>query len=333
MQQDGQQRLVASALILVVATVLGTDRALALGTPAGTEIITQASVTWTRDGEAHSAASNATTVTVDEIVDFALVWQDAGDVETFPGETGMPLTYRLQNTGNGPELFRLTGLAALAGDDFDPVLAAIHLDSDDNGRYDPGADEVYAQGANDPLLAADQSATVFLLADIPAGVADGQEGDLKLIVNAATGVGAPGTIVIGAGQDGTDVVLGGSGGVAEATGTFRVASVAIALVKSAVVTDPDGGAEPVSGAVITYEIIVTADGGGTARNVVVADPVPQPAVYVTNSLQLNGGSLSDTADADAGDFAITTPGALTVQLGDLTATSQPQIIAFQVSIP
>ncbi|MCP4573753.1 MAG: DUF11 domain-containing protein [bacterium] len=333
MQQDGQRRQMAAVLVLVAAMVTGSDRASALGTPAGTEVTTQAAVTWTKDAESFSGASNPTTFTVDEVVDFALVWQDAGDVEAFPGETGMALTYRLQNTGNGPERFLLTGLTALAGDDFDPALDGLYLDTDGNGRYDAGVDEIYALGANDPLLDADAAAILFLVADVPADATDAQEGHCKLVVTAGTGVGAPGTIVVGAGVDGTDVVIGTGGGFRESTGVFRIASVAVSLVKSAIVAGPGGGIDPVPGSVVTYYINVTADGGGTARSVVVTDPVPAPAVYIPDTLRLNGGLLSDAADMDAGDYSVTVPGALTVQLGDLTATSQPQIIAFQVSIP
>lgn len=333
MQMDGQRRLTAVVLVLVATAVLGSDRASALGTPAGTRITTQASVTWTRDAQPFSGASNPTTVTVDEVVDFALVWQDAGPVEVFPGETGMALTYRLRNTGNGSERFLLTGLTALAGDDFDPAFAVLHLDTDDNGRFDPVVDEIHAQGANDPQLDPDTGATLFLVADIPLDALDAHEGHAKLVVTAATGVGAPGTIVIGAGTGGTDVVIGSGGGLRESTGVYRIASVAVALAKSAVVSGPGGGSQTVSGAVVTYYINVTADGGGTAHNVVVTDPVPSPAVYIPDTLRLNGGLLSDAADADAGDYSVTVPGALTVQLGDLTATTQPQIIAFQVSIP
>ena len=333
MQQDGKRRLAAAVLVLVAAAVLGSDRASAMGTPAGTEITTQATVTWTKNATPFNGTSNPTTVTVDEIVDFALIWQDAGDVEVFPGETGMALTYRLQNTGNGPERFLLTAIAALAGDDFDPLLATVHLDTDGNGRFDAVVDEVYAQGANDPVRAADAATTLFLVANIPADAVDGHEGHCKLVVTAATGIGAPGTIVIGAGENGTDVVIGYSAGFRESTGVFRIASVAVELVKSAVVAGPGGGTEPVAGAIVTYYINVTADGGGTARNVVITDPVPAPAIYIPATLRLNGGLLSDAADADAGDYSVTVPGALTVRLGDLTATSQPQIIAFQVSIP
>jgi uncharacterized repeat protein (TIGR01451 family) len=333
MQQDGQRRLAAAVLVLVAATVSGSDRASAVGTPAGTVITNRASVTWTKDATPFSGASNPSTVTVDEVVDFDLVWQDAGPVEAFPGETGMALTYRLQNTGNGPESFLLTGLVALAGDDFDPAFAAIHLDTDGNGVFDAGVDEVYAQGGNDPLLAADGAATLFLVADIPPDVFDGQDGSCKLVVTAGTGVGAPGTVVVGAGEGGTDVVIGHSTGFQEATGVFRVTAVEVSLLKSAVVAAPGGGGEPVSGAVVTYTITATAAGGGTARDVVVTDPVPPPAVYMAGSLRLNGGLLSDAADLDAGDFDVTNPGALTVRVGDLTATSQPQTIAFQVSIP
>ena len=333
MKADRSSLRAAGVLLLTVTLACVAGGAWAAGTPAGSDVTAQASVTWVQQGVPLSTTSNATTFKVDEIVDFAVVCLDVGGVEAFPGETGRPLTFRLQNTGNGQEIFRLLDLTALAGDDFDPIPGGVHLDTNTNGVYDPGADQAYAQGTNDPDLLADAAVTIFLLVDLPTGVTDGQEGTAKLVITAATGVGAPGTVVIGAGDGGTDAVLGNTGGTGDATGTVRVAAVSLVLVKDGVVTDPTGGSDPRPGATVSYTIIVTATGGGTARNVVVTDPLPPATLYVPASLRLNGVPLTDAADGDAGDFDVTNPGTLTVRLGDITATSPNQVVAFQVSIP
>jgi uncharacterized repeat protein (TIGR01451 family) len=317
--------------VLVVAAWF-PDRALALGTPAGTDIVARATLTYTMSGTTHTGTSNDALVRVDEVIDFAIVWQDADAVETFPGETGRALAYRVQNTGNGTETFLLAAISALAGDDFDPDAARVFLDRDGNGRFESG-DEAYARGVNDPTLPPDRATVVFVVADIPADSADGATGHAKLVVTAGTGVGAPGTVVIGAGDDGTNAVLGAGGGFGERTGTFAVVGVELELVKSAAVADPDGGGDPRPGAVITYTIVANVAGAGTARGVVVSDAVPPPTVYVPGSLSLNGAAVTDAADGDPGDFGITKSGTLTIRLGDLTAASPPQEIAFQVTVP
>jgi len=333
MQHRGQPFPAACAIASFLALAVGTaGRAEARGTPAGTDIVTQATVTYAMEGAERSGTSNETVVRVDEVIDFAAVWQDAGPVEAFAGSAGQVLAFRLQNTGNGSERFLLQALSALAGDDFDPGAVAVYVDSDGDGLLDPAADAPYARGANDPVLGPDQDVVVFLTADIPADAADGATGNLKLVVTSGTGVGAPGTVVIGAGEDGTNAVLGSGGGVAEQGGTFKVVAVDLSLVKSAVVADPDGGSDPRPGAVVTYTIVARVAGAGTARGVVVSDPLPPNTAYRPDSLRLNGQPLTDTADGDQGDFGATVPGTLTIRLGDLTAASAPQEVAFQVTI-
>lgn len=333
MQGQGPSRHAVGVLLLTIVLACQAAGARAGGTPAGADVTAQASVSWNQQGVSHSGTSNVASFTVDEIVDFALVCQDAAGAEAFPGESGRALTFTLQNTGNGHEAFRLLSLTALAGDDFDPDPAGLHLDTNGNGLWDPGADAAYVQGGNDPDLPADAAVSIFLLVDLAPDLVDGQEGTARLVITAVTGVGAPGTIVVGAGDNGTDAVLGNGGGTGYATALVRIASVDLDIVKSAAVQGPDGGDEPRPGAVVTYTITVTATGGGTARNVMISDPIPVQSVFVPASMTLNGTPLSDAADGDAGEFGFFQPGTLTVRLGDITATSPRQEIAFQVSIP
>ncbi len=334
MRNHGQPLLAACTLVSAMALGLWpAGRAEARGTPAGTDIVTRASVTYAMDGQARSGASNEISVRVDEVVDFVVVWQDAAAVEAFAGDAARPLAYLLQNTGNGRERYLLAALTALAGDDFDPGSARLFLDSDGDGRFDPALDEAYVRGLNDPLLVADQATLLFLAADIPPDAADGSTGTVKLVVTAGTGIGAPGTVVIGAGDGGTNAVLGASGGFGERTGAYAVIAVRLTVAKRAEVAAPDGGSDPRPGAVITYTIVTTVAGAGTARGVVITDPLPPHTAYRPDSLRLNGLVLTDGNDGDAGDFGASLPGTLTVRLGDLTADSAPQEVAFQVTIP
>jgi hypothetical protein len=47
---------------------------------------------------------------------------------------------------------------------------------------------------------------------------------------------------------------------------------------------------------------------------------------------LNGAPLTDAADADAGNFGVTAPNTITVNLGTLTSASPAQVIIFDVRI-
>lgn len=327
-------RLRAFLLLLTLLPLLAPNRAGAEGTPAGTDISSRAVVAYTMSGSHYAKTSNTVTTLVDEVLDVAVTWQDASSVQTVPGALGATLAFRLTNIGNGQEAFALLAEGLLAGDDFDPIPGAIHLDNDGNGRFDPTVDPVYVPGANDPLLPADGFAVVFLRSDIPTTAQPGHLGDSRLEVRAVTGSGAPGTSYDGAGDQGRDAVVGASGGLAQVHGSYEVTAAAatLAILKTATVRDPYGGNQPVSGAVVTYELAVSAEGTGNADGVVITDAIPQNTTYNPGSLALDGSPLTDAADGDAGDVGETAPATLTVEVGDVAAGAPGSIISFSVTI-
>jgi uncharacterized repeat protein (TIGR01451 family) len=191
---------------------------------------------------------------------------------------------------------------------------------------------LYFPTANEPTLPADGSVIVFVLNDIPVGIANGDQGNCQLGATSTTGTGAPGAVFPSAGDGGTDAILGSGGGRADATGTYFVSSVTVSVVKSVQVTDPTGGSEPVTGAVLTYSIAVAVNGSGTAEGLVITDPIPSNTTYRSGTLTFNAASLTDVADADAGDVGVTTPNEVTVFVGDVSTASPLQIITFDVII-
>jgi uncharacterized repeat protein (TIGR01451 family) len=242
------------------------------------------------------------------------------------------LLFLVTNTGNGAEAFTLAGDSVLVGDDFDPTPAApfIYFDSDTSGDLSP-ADTPYVAGSNDPLLAADASVAVLLVNDIPAGLPDGELGRSELAAAATTGTGTPGTVLPGQGSGGVDAVIGTSGGRAVVFGEYLIGDIQLSAVKSQSVVDPFTGSQPIPGATITYQIVVTATGTGAALGAALADNIPPNTTYVAGSLRLNGAPLTDTSDGDAGSFAAAPP-RVAVSLGDLTAAAGPQTIDFRVTI-
>ena len=318
--------------VLLSAACLPAQVSLAAGTAAGTPITNQATANYTVGGTNYTENSNTTTTSVAEILNVDVVWQDAGNVTVSPGDTDRVLTFQVTNTGNGSDDYTLAGLSALGGDDFDPTLIGIYLDSNGNGSYDSGTDAQYVPATNDPALPADTAVTVFVLNNIPGSLSDGALGNSQITVTSKTGSGAPGTTVSNAGEGGTDAVVGTSGGIDADTGSYVVLALAVSVVKSVGIADPFGGSEPVPGAVLTYTVTVSVVGAGTAQGLVITDPIPADTTYAAGTLNLNTGPLTDATDADAGDVGGTTPGVVTVDLGDLTNASGIQTVTFDVTI-
>lgn len=323
------RRQAVIALIAVLLPVAGQ----AAGTIAGTDITNTAEASYEIGGTPVTQSSNTVTISVDEIIDATLVLQSPRVVVATP-ESNAVLLFSLTNTGNGPETFSLTVANNDAGDDFDPIAAAtgIFFDTDGSGDLSVG-DEAYVPGTNDPLLAADASVAILVVNDIPPGLTNGDIGRSILTATAATGSGAPGTVYPGAGTNGVNAVVGTSGASVSATGEYIVSDVRVAIAKSALVTDPFGGSEPVPGATITYSITVEVTGTGTAIALIVDDAIPADTSYTLNSITFNGVALSDAADGDAGFYDATAGNErVVVQIGDLNAASGLQTVVFSVTI-
>jgi uncharacterized repeat protein (TIGR01451 family) len=305
----------------------------AAGTAAGTNIQNTAQVSYDVGGTPVTTASNATTLTVAEIINTNVTTLTTS-VSVVPGAANQVLQFRVTNTGNGPEKFHLTPNSTIVGDGFDPVLAAnsIYFDTDGAPGLNTSTDTLYVPGSNDPNLFADASIVVLVVNNIPTGLTNGLQGRSELSAAAFTGTGTPGTVYTGQGVGGADAVLGTSGGKGNNSGVYVIGSIALAAVKSQTIIDQFGGTQPLPGAAITYQIVVTPSGSGTASNVVFNDAIPANTTYKPGSLKLNGAALSDGVDADAGQFIASPTAQISVALGTLTAVSSAQTISFVVTI-
>jgi uncharacterized repeat protein (TIGR01451 family) len=290
-----------------------------------------ATVDYSIGGSPATVTSNVSTVVVGELVNVTMALQSP-TVSVAAGAANEALLFLVTNTGNSNETFTLAGDSVLVGDDFDPTPSApfIYFDSDGSGDLSPG-DTPYVAGSNDPVLAADGSVAVLLINDIPAGLPDGEYGRSELQATSNTGTGAPGTVLAGQGTGGVDVVIGMSGGEAAVFGQYLIGDILISAVKSQAVLDPFGGSQPIPGAAITYQVVVTATGTGVALGTAFTDPIPASTTYVAGSMRLNGAPLTDIADGDAGSF-VAGPARVAVSLGNLTSAAGPQTIDFRVTI-
>jgi uncharacterized repeat protein (TIGR01451 family) len=239
------------------------------------------------------------------------------------------LIYQVTNTGNGADSFDLTGAPNVSGNAFNATLQTVAIDTNGNGVYDPGVDTIITNGAASQSLAPDATIKVFLLAASPTAAADTQTSQVRLTATSVTGAGTPGTLFAGKGVAGVDAVVGASGGTANALASLIASLASVVLTKSAIVSDPYGGTNPVPGAVVTYTIVAHVTGSGTAASLTVTDAFPTGTTYQASSLTLGGAVLTDAADSDAGTASTT---GITVALGNVTGGSTDKTIAFKVKI-
>lgn len=330
-------RFVLACLWFIAAGLLATA-AFAKGTPAGTLIPNAATLTYEYEGKNQATTAIAPVLTVAEVIDVALTWQDGSLVSVKAGESARVLTFLVTNLGNGVETFRLDRNDAVTGDNFDPVSTpggAIYLESNGQAGVQttgPNPDTPYVRGVSDPTLAADGSVLVYLLSDIPASTLEGAVGRVAL-TSTSTTPGAPGakpgTGLPKLGDGGIDAVVGTTQAQANATGGYIVSSLLLGMNKSVVsVVDPKGSDRVMTGAVLTYRLTLTLTGTGTARALTVTDPLPATLTYQPGSLSVNGATRSDASD---GDNAEVSAGVITVYLGDVVAPAT-HVVEFRVTV-
>ncbi|MFN3863590.1 MAG: hypothetical protein ACK4RT_04835 [Erythrobacter sp.] len=278
-------------------------------------------------GVERSINSNTVSVRVDELLDVTLTSLDPGPVPARAGDA--VLTFELTNQGNGPEAFRLLANTAIGGNDFDVSFRAIAIDSNGNGVYDEGVDELLPVPQTSPVLAPDAALTVFVLVTVPEGVVDGQITNIDLSAQALTGSGAPGTTFENGGVDGGDAIVGNTGALAVARGSLTSTATSVELIKSVTLRDPFGGTSAVPGTLATFTIEARVNGTGSASNLVVTDAIPTGTTYVPGSLALDATPLTDVADGDAGTASDTD--GITVSLGS-TAAGARRFVTFIVIV-
>jgi len=310
----------------------------AAGTAAGTVIQNTATLTYSIGGVPSTSTSPPATVTVAELINVTLVSQDAANVAVNSPDQNRALTFLLTNTGNGPENFALTRNNAIAGDNYNPLNGSAGALFLENGLQvgfqptGPNADTLYVAGSNDPALTADASRIVYVVSDTPAARSTGDVGRVELSAASTTpgaAGAAPGTTLPGLGQGGVDAVVGGTRAIARQAGGYVVSGVAVALVKTVVsVVDGAGGSTVRSGSIVTYRIVLSVTGNGSAQTLTLNDPLPANTTYVANSITVNGQARTDSADPDQAEFS---NAAVKVLFGD-TAAPTTHTVEFRVVI-
>jgi uncharacterized repeat protein (TIGR01451 family) len=321
-----QSRRPAFFSLLVASAAFAATPAHASGVSAGTLIQNTASATYSSGSGSTTVQSNTVSVTVNQLIDVAVAGLNSSPVTATATAT---LSYSVTNSGNGNDSFNLTVDPNLPGNPFVGTVQTIAVDTNNNGQFDSGVDQTISAGGATPVIAPDGSLNILVVVALPAGATDTQTSQVKLTATSIIGSGTPGTLFSGKGVGGVDAVVGMSRAAASGLDSLGASLAAVALTKSAVIADPFGGVSPVPGALVTYKIVASFAGSGSANGVHVTDSIPTGTTYQPGTLALDGTSLSDSTDADAG-----TAGAsgIDVALGNIAGGSANKSITFKVKI-
>jgi len=176
----------ARAAVAIAAGLLAAGTAQAAPTAAGSVIRNMASVSYvdSRTGTRETLDSNTVTTTVAAVEALTLV-PDRNIFVTPAGEA--IFAHTLSNTGNVDETVTLD-VSSSAGDDFDLNTLHLVIDSNGNGRADPGETEIALGGSVDLALGA--SLPLLLIGNAPAGIASDTRAVQTLTARSAGGASA-----------------------------------------------------------------------------------------------------------------------------------------------
>ncbi|MEE9302625.1 MAG: hypothetical protein V3U84_02460 [Thiotrichaceae bacterium] len=316
--------------LLLASFVLLASHANAQGVAAGTIISNTVVVSYqmgNQTGSLESLESIAATNTfvIAETINATLTSLDASNVIVPTPATDKILSWVLTNTGNGTESFLLTSIDTLITDDFNPSVQTLWIETNNT----PGlqnTDTLY-QAGNSIQLVSDQSQTIYIKSNIPAGLIKTQVGSVELVATSTTTGIANSTIgssISGAGDGGTDAVVLINDGHVDSTGSYGISTVELQLTKSVTkIVDPFSGTDVMSQSLITYQIDVnaTGDSNDIIENLIIEDATPANMQFLPGSIKLNGNTLTDSADSDGADFDITHNNTVTLHLGDIPTPS------------
>ncbi len=348
------KRLLATASVFAVAA-LGAAPAFAAGTAAGSNIVNNVTVNYQVGGVAQTALNASNTFVVDRKITLTVSEPGNATTTVVPGQTGAVTTFLVTNTSNatldlGLTLVQPAGGATAHGgtDNFDVTGATLYVDTNGNGTYDAGTDTAVTYLDE---LAADQSKTVFVVASIPAGRANGDVAGVTLTATAYNGgtAGSQGTIVTNdsgtANTAGMDTVFADTAGATDAAADgkfsarddYTVSTATLSVTKtSKIISDPINGAtnpKMIPGATVEYCIqVANAAGGATATSVAISDPLPTQTTYDSGyGIFLNGTVTGGVCNTDGSAGGSQAAGTVSGTLASVTA-SQTRTLYFRVTI-
>lgn len=309
------------AVSVSALVALSAAPALAEGTDAGTRIQNNVSVSF-KIGTVEQTAQTATDeFLVDRKVNVTV--EEVGGAVTLvsPNSTQQVTTFQVTNLSNDTLDFGVTadqqsgGAATFGGtDNFDATNVAIYIDDDGTAGFSAGDTQITYIDE----LAADTSATIFVVADIPSTQVSGDVATVILTADSHAGgtADAQGAELVTSATNTVDAIdtvladLSGStdanyDGAFSASDDYEVLAAALSANKtSRIVSDPitdvsGGTPKAIPGAVVEYCIAVSnAADSATASDIVVTDTLPADVTFVAGSILIDGSVSSGVCQAD-----------------------------------
>lgn len=306
--------------------VLSATPALADGTASGTTITNTVTVNYQVGGVSQTATGASNSFRVDRKVNVTVAEVGTTTTQVSPGQTAAVTAFTVTNNSNATLDFALAAAQQSGGagahsntDSFDVTNVKIYVDTNGNGSYDAGTDQEVSYLDE---LGADQSRTVFVVADVPLGLstgavaavtltATGREGGTAASQGAAltqTNTGAANEVdpnfVDTVFADAAGATDGSRDAAHSAKDDYSVLAAALTVLKSSrIISDPLNGTtnpKAIPGATVEYCIsVANAPGSATASTVAISDPLPTTVTYDSGfGILLNGTVTSGQCNAD-----------------------------------
>jgi uncharacterized repeat protein (TIGR01451 family) len=287
--------------LVVALTIAAVTTAMATGTPAGTGITNQATVTY-QDATAtpYTSLSNIVTTIVSQVASIQIAPDNAANAA--PSDT-LYYAHTVTNFGNNNDVFDVTASSSQGW------TTSLYRDVNNNGTFESATDILLIDTNTNTTvdtdsIAADDSLAILVCVFVPNSAVDA-----TVDVTTVTATSA-----FDGGQ--TD----------NAIDTTTVQAPTLTVTKSVL---PAGPQPP--GTVLTYTVVVSNSGTGTASSVVLTDPIPATTTYIGSSIEQDTNTRTDNGGDDNADFNITNAGQVTVSIGSL-ASSGSTTIEFRVTI-
>ena len=364
--------LITRLSILASALLLG-QQALALGTDAGTTVSNTATVAYDvasviqtpieSDPAGNNVAGpgngNPTEFLVDRRVSFTLIETSGGPTTPVaPGDISVVASFTLTNTSNAIMDFSLS-VADIATDVFGngdtTNLVNYRIRAGNSGGAPVLGDDDFVDE-----LAEEGVVEIYVFADAPITVQNGEYANIQLTATAADDVGAvatPGVLDADLSEVGglddpnvIETVFGDAGndGFEEADASYEIISAALEITKIAtVISAPFGSDKAIPGAIIEYTITVdNTTGSSDATNVAITDLIDSNVTFQTgvyngsaSDISFDAGAsfcIADVGDTDTDGCSLDGAGNLVVgnvNLSITVASGTSLTIQFQVLIP
>ena len=345
--------LVAS---LCLPNILLLQSAHAQGISAGTDISNTVIVNYNINGTAQQPIESSPTgdstpglgrgqgtiFKVDRIVDLSVT--SNGNATVALGNTQAELNFTLANEGNDSQEFNLSTNSTLSTDDFNTNNCTTTVTAVTPGSPLAG---VILPTTSNIKLKADQQASISVKCDIPlddngSPIQSGEASLLSLIAIAEKNIDGTNTaktttaddaltvdtvFIDGLGTDDLNRDATHSARASYITSTSTNPPPTLAINKSIVeVKDTNGGSTAVTGSEVTYKIQVTTSGIGVLNDVLISDITPVEMNYKPATIKLDGAVLSDLSDTDKADYGLTSANTATINLGNINAGDQHEIL-------